>query len=115
MLGDWVYTTFIDGKTLVPVQVIQIYGTTIGFQGNDYSGTTDEIEPILLTDKILTKNGLSNTDDVTIEHSDLHDCYYIDLWDNIYTAYPKIRAIVKYVHELQHILKFAGFDKEIEL
>lgn len=117
MIGDWVLH---DGE---PYQIRQlgIYGESR--DGEDYPAVCvgkpkgigliverNEIESISLTTGILEKNFPTIEDGVT--WSDTADS---DLF-NIRAEYDKyVEGIFKYVHELQHALRLAGIEKEIEL
>jgi hypothetical protein len=68
------------------------------------------VEPIPLTTEILEKNFPTIEDGVTWSETADSDLF------NIRVEYDKyVECIFKYVHELQHALRLAGIDKEIEL
>ena len=127
MVGDWVC---LDGDINYdsPIRIRQI-----GYQGendivadNDIFGVEDII-PIPLTEEILTKNGFLKRsgkeyylkDDIVIfVGSD--SCEVCTLYGE-YTAYSYVEegyttiATIHYIHQLQHLLRLAGVQKEIEL
>lgn len=84
-------------------------------------GEYEFCEPIPLTEEILTKNGWDFRDRQyaieckedergIVELSRDKDGYY---WSINWDEYQIIR--IHYVHELQHILRLCGIEKEIEL
>ena len=115
MLGDWV----LDTRTKNPLRV------------NPFMAEMEvpEWEPIPLTQKILENNGfewiknkivdeayvLTKTfwdeePELIIRRFDFNESFVIcTSWDD--TSFMSIG----YVHELQHLLKLCGIDKEIEL
>lgn len=109
MIGDWVLCTHYKDKPFYKQ-----------FGLDDFvKGSCSFCEPIPLTDKILRKNGfeyhhknfasLSPEHPFAIEMLKWPDENGIGLWE--------VGGIIKvrYVHELQHVLKMAEIDKEITL
>ena len=119
MIGDWVRR---QGKE-EPMKVLSIneHGCCLGFKNNDgYCGEAEDlIEPIPLTDEILKKNlfhkkGLHGSVELVVNvgiGADPKRMYlgrYVDGWtDGI--------ALIKYVHQLQHALKYYDIDWPIYL
>ena len=121
MVGDWVN---VNGLNL---KVGAIHADEIGVVDPDYKiywcsdDEFDRIDPIPLTEEILVKNGWDFRDrqyaieceeDVQgiVELSRDKDGYY---WSINWDEYQIIR--IHYVHELQHILRLCGIDKEISI
>jgi hypothetical protein len=126
MIGDWVYR--IDFNTPVPVKIIGI--EIVNYDKMEYVVDVlnknehnihlylDEIEPIPLTTEILEKNGFVY---------DSEDKLFEDIYPRISMLYAQYRLVengginygemseIKYVHELQHLFKLCGIDKDIEL
>ena len=102
--------------------------------------SSEDIEPIPLTPEILEKNGFENipyagidcdkiwllheisyygksfplyTDDIMLKYSTSEQCWCV--FFNIGGAHPDFRTVstISYVHELQHVLKLYGIEKEI--
>lgn len=85
-----------------------------------------EIAPVLLTPKILEKNGWEFTESRRDEMGEWHiyskedilpDMYYYPE-DGDFSAFvcgEEICPGIKYVHQLQHLLFGLGFDSEIEV
>lgn len=128
MLGDWVmlnpdlkkYYPF-AGK---PCMVIGLHdddgAIKIEYDNGKYFWTDaeDDVISIPLTPEILEKNGFVHyEEDEESFHSE--DCVFIKQNLGGYGAcLDKIRTIsgiFYYVHELQHVLKLCGIEKEIEL
>lgn len=126
MVGDWVN---VNGLNL---KVGAIHADEIGVVDPDYKiywcsdDEFDRIDPIPLTEDILVKNGF-----VGVELTDSYelntDYYEIEVWNysdglwvvNVhwieFSSTPKSKATVSYVHQLQHLLRLCGIEKEIEL
>lgn len=122
MIGDYIC---LDGDVNYdnPIRIQQI-----GYQGeNDIVADSDvfgveDIIPIPLTEEILVKNGF---EDVTEEGDRIRLLGTFDENDNLTfvnlypatigygTDIPQLK--VYYVHQLQHLLRLAGVQKEIEL
>ena len=130
-IGDWVvYNGDVEYSNPIKIEGMDIATGMCITSDRDDAGF-DGVDPIPLTVEILKKNGFKKQygndwcyykykDDDTSKES----LYYI-LYD-IDSLYLEIAAFtnasgeynrmgVCYVHELQHILKLCGIDKEIEL
>jgi hypothetical protein len=119
MIDDWVYNKGIDKPMQVyPTMLAQMFGRTPDAETEDYN-----IFPIPLTSEILAKNGFEH--EVTEEDSDNFDgaqgdlCYVFNKTPEGYmscvdvTHSFTITGRIRYVHELQHILRLRGIEKEI--
>ena len=124
MIGDLVMHGFggigkiteIDSKTVV----IKDDGFDTGDGMNEVSFALNEITPISLTDEILKKNFPSTTDWYFIGTDKF--CFRIDKhkdkWDLYFGRDGKgtnLQIKISYVHELQHVMRLCGIDKEIEI
>ena len=134
-VGDWVKVILskcdYDESDAVDAKVLSIEGNSVGV-GYDNSGIfmsalVEDLQPIPITAEVLEKNGFVKSDDF------LHK---IDLPDNILLGVRRqtdgyifelkrekrrigellviIRGI-RNIHQLQHALRLAGVDKEINL
>ena len=115
MIGDW-----LKHYNGTPMQVTKI--TTEHFACAEKRGMNcweynNKYEPIPLTPEILDKNGLTNDpygchfkedEYMTLEISVEEEGVY---WTINYNECSILK--LKYVHELQHVLKLCGIDKEI--
>lgn len=105
MVGDLVN---IKGKP-VKVTLDDLRTMLILFEDVDF-----HIEPIGLTEDILVKNGFEKfAESQTLfdyTDNDIHLEYWIG--DGCFRYYT---AEIHYVHELQHLLRLIGVEKEIEL
>lgn len=116
MIGDWVYVArgydkhlTIDKVKGVIADKDEPYPVTIS-TGETVS--LNDIEPILLTEEILVKNGFVKTwngDWQLKEYSTIiiSKDYYVEIFER------SIR--IDYVHELQHMLHAACIEKELTI
>lgn len=126
MCGDWVLAT-IEGEKFKGV-VTKVDSETedirISFLGSpadwEEGDNFDSIEPILLTASILSKNGFSKS---RLMGEQRHFTYYLGPSLELLAIYDadfsfsigSCSRYVKYVHELQHILRLCNIEKEITL
>lgn len=115
MVGDWVN---VNGLNL---KVGAIHADEIGVVDPDYKiywcsdDEFDRIDPIPLTEEILVKNGFGMVNNQyffgQVEIKELRDCWVV----TINKKDADIDINIHYVHELQHLLRLCGIEKEIEL
>ena len=126
MIGDYLYW----GKDkVVKVQMLRKYGDNFGVDAiyndsvnlyfctdNDdiYSYNIDELKPIPLTPEILEKNGFikesrENHGNI-LQYCILTDGLWIDVSGENY-----FEGKLEYIHQLQHVLRLCGIEKEIIL
>ena len=122
MIGDWVYRKRSYDNELILCQIIAINrkGCTVEFDnGSSWSGECfEDIEPITLTPEILEKNGFKKE----IDEDKIHNIYTLTE-NSTALAIVYARSVfqwfypidIKYVHELQHIMKLCEIKKEIIL
>ena len=116
MINDWVS---LDGE---PIQVAGLQGRKVGVHKRRRSiycswHLDSEFQPIPLTEEILVKNGFkkeSQTIDgdyckYTLPGFALNWCDTDGFW------YQNGDITPNHVHQLQHLLRLAGIEKEIEL
>ena len=118
MLQDWVSAVTPFGSENHFVMEIYQKGITVE-NGNVF--LFDEIEPIAITPEALEKNGFEK-----------YEMYYILKIDEDFEIwyYPHLGSLryeyrgelifksmdgLNYIHQLQHVLRLCGIDKEIEL
>ncbi len=120
-IGDWVRHTFYEEN----VRIVRIYGDServLTERGKlSISCHLNHFEPIPLTPEILEKNGETNKDylawliakRVVVEKEPTGE-YSVHIYD---AAIDKVlvTARAQHVHQLQHALRLAGIDKEIEV
>lgn len=110
-MGDWF--EFGEGQG----QISLIYGDTVTING--YQPNIAELQPIPLTKEILEKNRwefISNEMWYKIEPSGIE----ISLWDSKKDKWAvhiqgEFTSIIRYVHELQHLLWALGVDDNLKL
>lgn len=132
-IGDWLYSIiFNQTQQKKPIKVVGIRTDCDDplIQGNDTDVwyCLETYEPIPLTEEILIQNGFS-VFSVESKYTTLRDVH------NISCAYCKESkewlvgagpsgsikkrfvdaSCIKYIHELQHILRLCGIDKEITI
>lgn len=110
MIGDWLWFTDPDTQETDPVKIEK---DDIGYDGD---GFWQLFNPIQITPEILEANGFEKKENHSgchyanyIDHSPVYaeqtigDQWEIDIYQN-----GKIEMCVRYVHELQHILRLQG-------
>lgn len=121
MIGDWVCTE----HDAIPRQIDWIRTGEVGLLWNKVV-TPPYLVPIPLTPEILEKNGFVQNprSKSRRSHQICTDSVYISWWRGRINILHKpfvghstnhINCDVKYVHELQHVLRMAGIEKEIIL
>ena len=129
MIGDWVFDKAVSDK---PVQILQINACNVHYEHeNGYTSVGVELlEPVPITAEILEKNGF-RTRDKDKEYTgtlmyhlykelDPDVCLLGVLWyiknseAEISLNYSPCWIIIKYVHQLQHVLRLCGLEKEIK-
>lgn len=115
MLDDWVMIKTVVDDEPVPAQ-IKILPATLGYD-------SIELSPIPITSEILRKNGFDKkrlsgyrchfkyvlySESMNFELTALYDCDYSFKINNEAKK-------IEYVHELQHVLKICGIDKDFKL
>lgn len=124
MVGDWVYIHEPECKGH-RIDAIDELDGQVGADGEVYDEC--DIRPIPLTEEILMKNGFEKCHD---DEAPAEECYFFRLlnkqcgWFDIDAfgleeelgaefTYHDIN--IHYVHQLQHLLRLCGIEKEIEL
>ncbi len=118
MVGDWVICNHYQDKPF-----------TKQFGVGDFAkGEYEFCEPIPLTEEILVKNGFEKLNDETFllknqieievgpKFSEVSARY--EDYDRDYNSYNNNYieiAIIHYVHQLQHLLRLCGIEKEITI
>lgn len=139
-IGDWVQARMIifqgEERLTPPMRVVALGETWVQLQIDPEAGDPDEydikdIRPVPLTEDIIFKNfkewqkrpnlywiGWSYSHERTITHEISIEWRYprwkFTLQEYTYPAIHLTRTILC-VHELQHALRLAGIEKEIEL
>jgi hypothetical protein len=116
-LGDYVYSTFSNK----PCKVIKLESSPEGYGSvcvDGVSGRKDvaSLTPIPLTAEILEKN-LSTTSQIQYCWDDfLSNSFGKDFYEIRYHGdVTELVISIRYVHELQHVLKLCKIEKEITL
>ena len=117
MIGDWVYNT----HNRKPEQVCEIRERMVMLDYNDLYDY-DEIEPIPLTEEILKANGYEEhvgekgAYGVTIApHFKRDDSPEVFCDGHPFSVWFDEPVDIKYVHQLQHVLRLYGAEKEIKI
>lgn len=121
-VGDWVGVrcgTKINAFKVEEIRFNNIIHKYVALLNNKaYGLPITELHPIPITAEILEKNGIHRT-----YEDDAYAIFRDDgLWVVKYSdgdwelsTPPVCRVDIKYVHQLQHALRLAGVDKEINL
>lgn len=117
MIGDWVMNT----HNRKPEQVCEIRERMVMLDYNDLYDY-DEIEPIPLTEEILKANGYEEhvgekgVYGVTIApHFKRDDSPEVFCDGHPFAVWFDEPVDIKYVHQLQHVLRLYGAEKEIKI
>lgn len=130
-VGDWVRVDDFDKVLIKRVSAIDGTRNQIGIIKNNRGGIywycDDEIEPILLTPEILEKNGFVKcgrccTSRTTAYIKDFTFVNHLEerkVWRvKIYGEEGLVELcsiLVHHIHQLQHALRLAGVENEIEV
>ena len=128
MCGDWVKVEQVT--EVVNAKVLGVYKDGINYEV-DYSGVRatnqihiDYVSPVKLTGEILVNNGFVGVP-LTDSYELNTDYYEIEVWNysdglwvvNVhwieFSSTPESKATVSYVHELQHLFRLCGVEKEL--
>jgi hypothetical protein len=130
MIGDWVYIEHTEDGVAPYKEVICIKAEDLC---RDACIIETHYEPIPLTPEILEKNGFKKLsfsgwefdyedEDEVLKYkilwrNDYPKNYSTHLTVNSFSAdFGSFKSFnIKYVHELQHVLRLCGIEKEIEL
>jgi hypothetical protein len=122
-IGDYVFIKSSSGDTAL-IKIAAVHQGKVGYHRtpNKLNWVRFSLlEPIPLTPEILEKNGFKhyiteeNSDDFDNREGDLYYCLnrtadgYMSCIDVAHSF--TISGLIKYVHELQHILRLCGLDE----
>ena len=123
-VGDWVMNLYANKPsrvTALRAMFQDTYEIIAVSDGTQYMLIEDKelhnYEPIPLTPEILDKNGISKTyesDEYAVYKGEGFNVteYYTELWE---FERHRNRLMIRNVHQLQHALRLAGVEKEIEV
>lgn len=126
-IGDWVCAEQLCGvhnepRLTPPMKVVGLGESWVNLEIDSEQGDPFEFEPceirgVTITPEILEKNGVALVEDYD-ENGGLFTCpafSAIKYGDSYTFEVPHARVRVEYVHQLQHAIRLAEIDKEIEL
>lgn len=122
-VGDWVYYS----KENTPYSIRSIYRTGVQdcviLNDDKYPdgviAFVDRLTPIPITAEILEKNGFESSSSYWSIYKDNGD--YIEIWENGDKWYLSVNSVeytlcdLHWVHQIQHLMRVWGLDKEINL
>jgi len=123
MVGDLVYIHEPECKGH-RIDAIDELDGQVGADGEVYD--EDDIRPIPITEEILVKNGFVGVP-LTDSYELNTDYYEIEVWNysdglwvvNVhwieFSSTPDDKLTVSYVHQLQHLLRLCGVEKELTI
>ena len=118
-VGDWVKM----GDERYQIYHLTLAGDAYGYRkvntisGEEYfDGSIADVCPIPITAEILEKNGFEENCGIFYNSDILMEFeQYKDGWDRTINCGEYSVYFIKYVHQLQHTLRIAGVEKEINL
>lgn len=123
-VGDWFQARMVkwdyeDLDITPPMRVAEISSDEVMLQLGSvkHYAFVEDLQPIPITPEILEKNGVALAEDYD-EDSALYACpqFSVIKYGDSYTfEVPQARIHVEYAHELQHAIRLAGIEKEIEV
>lgn len=116
MIGDWVYNSKNERCKVCGTSEIFDSNITLDNYDKENDGcfeTEFEVSPIPLTSEILERNGIRYQYGMPWYQGGADGVFEFRYRSDDDTI--EIRKAVRYVHELQHILKDCGIEKEVEL
>lgn len=114
-IGDWV---LINGEPARALRLTQV-GCSIfkGLSGQMYRVIGYSISPLPITPEILEKNGISKTyesDEYAVYKGE--GFYVTEFYTELWEFERRLnRLMISNVHELQHAMRLAGINTEIEV
>ena len=114
MVGDWVICNDLKRQ-------VAAIGETVGFLDCNNQvywayGGFDRIDYIPLTESILVKNGFEKKDYFTYVSGQVEIIKNRDFWNVVINKYCVfVDMNIKFVHELQHLLRLCGIEKELTI
>lgn len=129
-VGDWVKVRLNKCDYHEPdtfkAKVLSVVNNSVGV-GYDKSGIVmsalvEDLHPIPITAEMLEKNGFErstsqfivyHTDKVWISYDNPSETWSVTMYINDFTS--NLHANILHIHQLQHALRLAGVDKEINL
>ena len=113
MIGDWVHDGLGEKGRIESLKCGQFGGDQAFRVGKDKFVMLSGAYPIELTPKILEKNGFVYNDMPFVQ---AWEGYCLSIYgDGLINCGQNVAMQVKYVHQLQHVLRLCGIEKEIEL
>lgn len=126
-IGDWVCAEQLCGvhnepRLTLPMKVVGLGESWVNLeidpeQGDPFEFEPSEIRGVPITPEILEKNGVALAEDYD-ENGGLFTCpaFSVIKYGDSYTfEVPQARVRVEHVHELQHAMRLAGINKDIEV
>lgn len=131
MIGDWVLDPFDEPTRISAIHNFDDVEINKDLDSNQYfAAAVIDLNPVPITGKILVKNGWrhfgednNKPDFHGIEHWLLEKCEAWVLNDNKVMNFRissndyriQYNGKIQHVHELQHVLRLCGIEKDIEL
>ena len=118
-VGDWVMCN--EDKYRV-MGITMFHELDLLKSSESFRTSIDNIEPIPITAEVLEKNGFEkstsqfivyHTDKVWISYDEPSETWSVTVYINDVTS--NLHANILHIHHLQHALRLAGVDKEINL
>ena len=112
MISDMVHST----RYNVDAKIVDVNHDSVWLElnGQWLRHLEEDVEPIILTREIMTKNFPYNESGYTIGWMQDDDGTFV-VWESDIEGNSVILKNIQYVHEIQHMLRLVKCEKEIEL
>lgn len=112
-IDDWAMN---DSGVIGQVYALKRNTISLVMNGKEFDHHLCQVLPIPLSDYIITKNGFEQKNDLTYVSGQVEIIKNRDNWNVVINKYCVfVDMNIKFVHEMQHLLRLAGIEKAIEL
>lgn len=112
-IDDWAMN---DSGVIGQVYALKRNTISLVMNGKESDHHLCQVLPIPLSDYIITKNGFEQKNNLTYVSGQVEIIKHRDNWNVVINKYCVfVDMNIKFVHELQRLLRLCGIEKSIEL